>query len=121
MPRQGLDFEMMFNGIAYGHWLIWAELVPFTLLPLILLGAPRLRARPGVFPFAALLACAGLILNRYTTNMLTLAGPTFPFESWELYWPNFIEIAPVLMAVGIFILTLLFLYKQGILVQPSNK
>ena len=121
LPRQGLDFEMMFNGIAYGQWLVWAELVPFTLLPLVLLSIPCLRARPGVFPFAGLLACAGLILNRYTTNMLTLAGPTFPFETWELYWPNFIEIAPVLMAVGIFILALLFLYKQGIIVQSSAK
>ena len=124
LPEQGLSFSGMFHGLAYGEWLIWTELLPLTLLPLILLAVPGLRAKPVFFSLAGLLACAGLVLNRYITNMLTLAVPTLPpavvSEKWELYWPNFIEIAPALMALGIFVLGLYFLYKQRLLTPDQN-
>lgn len=120
LPLQGLNFDRMFNGFAYGKWLVFAELVPFTLLPILLLSTPKLYLKRGIFSTAALLACFGLILNRYITNTFTMAVPTFSFESWEFYWPNFYELAPVLMTVGIFVLGLRFLFKHNFLFPPDE-
>ena len=115
LPKTGYGFEDMFHGLAFGKWLIYAELLPFTLLPLLMLTLPRLRESKHIFSFAAVLACAGLVTNRYIMNLQTMAVPTLPFEGWELYWPNAFELAPCLMAFAGMILVLRFFYKQNLL------
>ena len=115
LPKTSYSFEDMFHGFAFGKWLIYAELLPFTLLPLLMLAVPRLRKTAHIFSIAAVLACAGLITNRYIMNLQTMAVPTLPFDSWESYWPNAFEIAPCLMAFAFMVLGLRFFYKQNLL------
>jgi len=45
-------------------WLFLVEIAFGGLLPLALLGAARLRRRPGVIAFATLLVLLGVVLNR---------------------------------------------------------
>lgn len=115
LPSQGLSLDQMFYGLAYGKWLIFSELIPFTLLPILLLASPSLRSKRGIFATASLLACLGLVFNRYIVNTFTMAVPSLPFENWVFYWPNFYELAPALMTVGIFVLVLRFLFKHDFL------
>lgn len=115
LPAKGLEFNQMFHGAAFGKWLIVAELGIFTLLPLIILSRHRLRTNRQYFFPAAGLTCLGLITNRYVINLQTLAVPTLPFEAWEGYYPNWVEIAPLLMTAGLFFLAIRFLFKQGLL------
>ena len=115
LPEKGLSAAQMFHGAAFGKWLLGAELGAFTLLPLLILSLPRLRCRRPFFFLAAVLACLGLLTNRYITNLQTMAVPTLPFEAWTSYHPNWIEIAPLLLTAGLFYLSLRFLYRQGLL------
>ena len=120
LPQQGLLADQMFHGLAFGKWLLALELGPGLLAPLLILVQARLRVQRRWFFTAAALACLGLIVNRYIANLQTLAVPTLPFETWESYHPNLVEVAPVLMALGLIILALRFLFKQGMLFERDD-
>ena len=120
LPKTGYPLSSMFHGLAFGKWLMYMETLPFTLLPLLILAVPRLRKVEPLYLMAGMLACAGLITNRYIMNLQTLAVPTLPFEAWESYAPNWLELAPGFMALPFIILVLRFLFKQGLLFKDAN-
>ena len=120
LPEQGISFDQMFHGLAFGKWLLAAELALGSLFPLLILTRLKWRTKPPWFFAAAALACLGLVLNRYIMNLQTLAVPTLPFDNWKSYHPNLVEIAPVLMALGLFVLVLRFLFKQGLLFERDK-
>ncbi len=70
----------------FGFWILLAEIVLCGFLPAFLL-----IKRGSVF--AAVLACAGVLLNRFVMTIQTLALPTLPFDRFVSYFPNRQEFA----------------------------
>jgi Ni/Fe-hydrogenase subunit HybB-like protein len=70
----------------FGFWVLLTEIVVCGFLPAVLLIR---RATP----YAAALACTGVLLNRFVLTIQTLALPTLPFDKFLSYFPNWQEFA----------------------------
>ncbi|MUM78731.1 molybdopterin oxidoreductase [Pseudodesulfovibrio sp. F-1] len=112
LPSVGLTFDEMFYGIAYGKWMLWTELVLCGVVPAIMLVVPAIRNRPAMLYTAAILGCIGVCINRYVFTVQTLAHPVMPFDSWYVYYANWVEYATSLMIVayGFLVLSLSYRY-----------
>jgi len=112
LPSVGLTFDEMFYGIAYGKWMLWTELVLCGVVPAIMLVVPAIRNRPAMLYTAAILGCIGVCINRYVFTVQTLAHPVMPFDSWHVYYANWVEYATSLMIVayGFLVLSLSYRY-----------
>lgn len=113
LPRSGLTWDQMFNdGMGYGEWLLWAELIVCGLIPCIMLLVPSMRRKPALLYTASILNCTGIIINRYVFTVQALAIPVMPFDEWYTYIPNWAEWAPCLMitAYGFLVLSLSYRY-----------
>lgn len=119
LPQTGFSYASMFHNPDFGQWLMWMELLPGCAVPLFILASKRLREKQSLFTLAAILACTGLVTNRYIVNLQTMAVPTLPFEKFGAYAPNWIEWAPFLMALACIILALRFLYKNNFLFEKN--
>lgn len=110
--RSGMSFDQMFHGWIYGKWLMVVELFVCGLLPCIILVKKSLRDRPGLFYAAAILDCAGIVINRYVMTVQTLAIPVLPFDQWAFYTPNWVEWAAsiLVLAYGALLLSLSYRY-----------
>ena len=112
LPRSGLTFNEMFNGLAYGKWLLFSELIVFGLLPAVLLLNAKTRNTPWLLYSACSMVGIGVIINRYVQTAQTLAHPVMPFDRWYVYVPTWAEWAPSLaiIAYGALILSLAYRY-----------
>ncbi|MCG2731792.1 menaquinone reductase integral membrane subunit QrcD [Pseudodesulfovibrio aespoeensis] len=112
LPSVGLTFDQMFYGFIYGKWLLWAELVVCGVVPAIMLVTPAIRNRSVWLHTAAILACVGVCINRYVFTVQTIAFPVMPFDSWQFYYPNWVEYASSIMIVayGFLVLSLSYRY-----------
>ncbi|WP_285906508.1 menaquinone reductase integral membrane subunit QrcD [Pseudodesulfovibrio pelocollis] len=112
LPTVGLTFDEMFYGIAYGKWMLWTELVVCGVVPAIMLVTPSIRNRPAMLYTAAILGCIGVCINRYVFTVQSLAHPVMPFDSWHVYYANWVEYATSLMIVayGFLVLSLSYRY-----------
>jgi menaquinone reductase, integral membrane subunit len=61
---------------------------------------------------AAVLACAGIVLNRFVMTIQTLALPTLPFDTFLSYWPSWQENATFLgvVAYGVIVHSISYRY-----------
>jgi molybdopterin-containing oxidoreductase family membrane subunit len=112
LPSVGLTFDDMFYGLVYGKWLMWSEIVLCGVVPAIMLITPSIRNRPALLYTAAILDCIGVSLNRYIFTVQTIAFPAMPFDSWQVYAPNWVEYASSIMIVayGFLVLSLVYRY-----------
>jgi menaquinone reductase, integral membrane subunit len=112
VPRSGLTFHEMFFESMYGQWLLWAELGLCGVIPAIILVVPKLRNIMWLMYSAAILDCAGIVINRYVQTVQTSAMPVLPFDQWAFYVPNWVEWAPsfAIIAYGFLILSLAYRY-----------
>ncbi|MCJ2163242.1 MULTISPECIES: menaquinone reductase integral membrane subunit QrcD [unclassified Pseudodesulfovibrio] len=112
LPSVGLTFDDMFYGLVYGKWLMFSEIVLCGVVPAIMLIVPAIRNRPGLLYTAAILDCIGVSLNRYIFTVQTIAFPAMPFDSWQVYVPNWVEYASSIMiiAYGFLVLSLVYRY-----------
>ncbi|WP_319584004.1 menaquinone reductase integral membrane subunit QrcD [uncultured Pseudodesulfovibrio sp.] len=112
LPSVGLTFDEMFYGFIYGKWLLYTEIVICGVIPAIMLITPSIRNRPALLYTAAILDCIGVSLNRYIFTVQTIAFPSMPFDSWQVYYPNWVEYASSIMIVayGFLVLTLVYRY-----------
>ncbi|MCL1916352.1 MAG: polysulfide reductase NrfD [Desulfovibrionaceae bacterium] len=120
LPKAGMSFDQMFHGWVYGKWLMVMELFVCGLVPCVLLVKKSLRDRPALFYLAALLDCAGIVINRYVMTVQTLAMPVMPFDQWVVYTPNWVEWAASLLVVAYGAVTLSFSYRY-LPVFPQEK
>jgi len=97
--------------MVYGKWLFFSELVLCLIVPVICLLTP-LRKKPFFMYTGAILACAGVVINRYVFTVQALAQPVLPFTKWEIYTPNWAEWATSLMVIayGFIIMSLSYRY-----------
>ncbi len=112
LPSVGLTFDQMFYGVAYGKWLMYSEIILCGVVPAIMLVTPSIRNRPALLYTAAILDCLGVSLNRYIFTVQTIAFPAMPFDSWQIYYPNWVEYASSIMIVayGFLVLSLSYRY-----------
>jgi molybdopterin-containing oxidoreductase family membrane subunit len=99
-PRTGATPWSFYAHPPFGIWVLFAEVVLLGLVPAVLLLSRRVRARTGLLVLAALLACAGVVLNRYVMTIQTLALPSLPFDSFLSYAPSWQETAAFLAVLG---------------------
>lgn len=93
----------------FGTWMLAAEIVLCGLVPALLLWfVPSWRVP------AALLACAGIALNRYVMTVQTLALPTLPFDEFLTYRPSWQEVAAFLavIAYGVIVYSVSYRYLK---------
>ena len=111
LPKAGLTFDAMFYGQTYGRWLLIVELIVCLPVPVVLLLTP-LRKVPACLYLGCLLACLGVVVNRYVFTVQTLAMPVLPFTQWATYAPNWTEWASSLMVIayGALIMSLSYRY-----------
>lgn len=92
-PERGFAAHRFYEQSLFGTWILFTEIVVFGLVPAYLLLNPKWRARRGLLISAAVLACAGVTLNRFVFTIQTLALPTLPFDEFLTYLPSWQESA----------------------------
>ena len=96
----------------FGTWVLFVEIVVLGLVPaLILLDGRKRRDTRWLVP-ASLLACAGIVLNRFVMTVQTLALPTLAFDPFLSYTPSWQEVASFLgvVAYGVLLYSFSFRY-----------
>ena len=99
-PKTGVQVSSFYAHPPFGTWILFAEVVLRGLVPAVLLLSRRVRARTGLLVLAAVMACAGVVLNRYVMTIQTLALPSLPFDSFLSYSPSWQETAAFLAVLG---------------------
>ncbi|UCG07734.1 MAG: polysulfide reductase NrfD [Desulfobacterales bacterium] len=122
-PKKGLywmDFYTNNPGSAYGLWILIAEIGVCGVLPALILITNKGRKNQIALFVAVLLAVVGVCLNRWVMVLQVLAVPVLPFESWNLYFPSWQEMATTIMTVayGIIMISLSYRYLP---VFPQEK
>ncbi|MCC6587779.1 MAG: polysulfide reductase NrfD [Bryobacterales bacterium] len=110
-PARGFPAHRFYETPPFGTWMLFAEIAVFGLLPAILLVTPRWRAQRPLLIGAAILACAGVTLNRFVLTIQTLALPTLPFDKFLSYTPSWQETATFLAVVAYGVLVYSFSYR----------
>lgn len=120
LPSIGMTFDQMFYGVVYGKWLMFSELVICGVVPAIMLITPSIRNNPTLLYTAGILDCIGISLNRYLFTVQTIAIPLMPFDSWQVYAPNWAEWATsgMIVAYGFLVMSLSYRYLP---VFPQEK
>ncbi len=111
-PAAGFPAHRFYTLQPFGGWLLFAEIVPFGLLPaLVLLDARRRSDLRWLLP-AATMVCLGVMLNRFVLTIQTLAVPTLPFDSFMSYSPSWQETGTFLavVAYGVLVYSYSFRY-----------
>ena len=100
VPRAGLEFADFFRQGPYGAWLLATEIVLFGVIPAIILLAPKARQSESMVILASLMACTGIVLNRFNFIVVTLAIPVMPFDRFWSYLPTWQEWGIAMAVIG---------------------
>lgn len=110
-PKMGFNFASFYRA-PYGMWLLFSELYVFGLMPAIMLLIPKARDNDFWLVTGCLFTCAGIVLNRFTMTIQTLAIPVLPFEKFVVYLPTWQEwsIVAAVVAYGVIVFSLAYRY-----------
>lgn len=120
LPSIGMTFDQMFYGVVYGKWLMFTEIILCGLVPAIMLITPSIRNNPTLLYTAGILDCIGVSLNRYLFTVQSIAMPILPFDTWQVYAPNWAEwsTSGMIVAYGFLVMSLSYRYLP---VFPQEK
>lgn len=99
-PAAGLTFMDYFKEGPYGVWLLVLEIGVFGIIPAIILLTPSARKSEGWLITGCLMNCTGIVLNRFTFTIVTLAIPVMPFDEFMSYLPTWQEWGISLAVIG---------------------
>ncbi|WP_028320530.1 menaquinone reductase integral membrane subunit QrcD [Desulfatiglans anilini] len=99
-PAAGLAFMDYFKEGPYGVWLLVLEIGVFGIIPAIILLTPSARKSEGWLITGCLMNCTGIVLNRFTFTIVTLAIPVMPFDEFMSYLPTWQEWGISLAVIG---------------------
>lgn len=113
-PRTGTNPFHFYAWQPFGTWVLFFEIVVLGLVPALIFLSPARRRSTAWLLSGALLACAGVALNRFVMTIQTLAVPTLRFEPYMLYWPSWQEFATFafVIAYGVILYSLSFRYLR---------
>jgi molybdopterin-containing oxidoreductase family membrane subunit len=100
VPRDGLTFMDFFKQGPYGAWMLVVEIIICGILPAIILMIPSARKQEGWLITASLLACVGIVFNRFLFIVVNLAIPVLPFGRFWSYIPTWQEWGLSLAIIG---------------------
>lgn len=111
-PAMGVHAYHFYTRPPFGTWVLMLEIVGLGLVPALLLLWPRTRTHSGWQVTAAVLASAGIAMNRFVMTVQTLALPTLPFDELWAYIPSWQEVASFAAVLGyaVVLYTLSFRY-----------
>jgi molybdopterin-containing oxidoreductase family membrane subunit len=113
-PSKGFSFMDFYSnnpGSAYGLWILIAEIGICGIIPAAILITDRGRKTPSTLWAAIILAVIGVSLNRWVMVLQVLAAPVLSFESWNLYFPSWQEVATTLLPVSLGIILISISYR----------
>lgn len=112
VPRAGLTFMDFFREGPYGVWLLVCEIIVFGVVPAIILITPSARQSEGWLIAGCLMNCTGIVLNRFTFTIVSLAIPVMPFDRFVSYLPTWQEwgISFAVIGYGILLFSLSYRY-----------
>ncbi len=99
-PAVGFSAADHYGFAPFGIWILSLEIILLGLVPGLILINKKLRARTSWLLTGAVLACAGVALNRFVTTIQTLSLPTLPFADFLTYTPTWEETAIFLMVIA---------------------
>ena len=111
-PHLGFPAYQFYLWKPFGTWILFAEIVVFGLVPALILLDERRRRDRNWLVGASMLACCGIVVNRFVLTIQTLAVPTLPFDRFLSYWPSWQESATFLavVAYGVLVYSVSFRY-----------
>ena len=111
-PASGVHPFYFYAWQPFGTWILFAEIVIFGLVPALVLVRRNTRTGDRWLVPAAILVCAGVLLNRYVMTIQTLSLPTLTFESFMVYSPSWQEVSALagFLAYGVLLYALSFRY-----------
>jgi molybdopterin-containing oxidoreductase family membrane subunit len=111
-PEAGFPAWQYYAWQPFGTWILFLEIVVFGLVPALMLVTPKIRQRKPLLITAALLACSGVVLNRFVLTVQTLALPTLAFDKFMSYMPSWQETGTFLavVAYGVLVYSCSFRY-----------
>ena len=113
-PAKGftlMDFYTNNPGSVYGIWILIAEIGICGVLPALILITDKGRRNNTLLWVAVTLASIGVCLNRWVMVLQVLAVPVLPFESWNLYFPSWQEIATTILPVAYGVILIMVSYR----------
>ncbi|MBW1914100.1 MAG: polysulfide reductase NrfD [Deltaproteobacteria bacterium] len=108
IPKAGLSFSDF--GI-YGVKIIALEIIIFGLIPALILLNVKARQNMPLLIFACIMNCTGILLNRFTFIIDSLAIPVLPFDRLWSYSPTWQEWGVGLAVIGYGILLFSVSYR----------
>jgi menaquinone reductase, integral membrane subunit len=113
-PSKGytlMDFYSNNPESVYGIWILILEVGVCGVLPALILITDKGRKTPATLWTAVILACLGVLLNRWVMVLQVLAVPVMTFESWSTYFPSWQEIATTILPVAYGVILVLISYR----------
>jgi len=112
VPKAGLRFMDFYREGPYGVWMFVVEIIICGILPAIILMIPKLRRNGKWLIIACILNCAGIIFNRFSFIVVTLAIPVMPFDRFWSYFPTWQEwgVALASIAYGVLLFSAAYRY-----------
>jgi molybdopterin-containing oxidoreductase family membrane subunit len=98
-PAMGFTFASFYHA-PYGMWMLFSELYLFGLVPAIILLMPKARDNDFWLVTGCLFTCVGIVINRFSMTVQTLAAPVLPFEKFVVYSPTWQEWSVALAVIG---------------------
>jgi molybdopterin-containing oxidoreductase family membrane subunit len=99
-PAAGFAPWQYYQHKPFGTPILFAEIVIFGLIPALLLTYRKTASSRAWLLIAAVMTCAGVLLNRFVLTIQTLALPTLPFDDFLQYTPSWQEVASFAAVIG---------------------
>ncbi len=109
-PEKGFRFTSFYRA-PYGLWLLFCEFYLFGLVPAVILLIPKARDNDFWLVIGCLFTCAGIVINRFSITIQTLAIPVMPFEKFVVYTPTWQEWSIVAAVVGYGVIVFSLAYR----------
>ena len=99
------------NNPLYGTWILVLEIVICGVVPALILISKKGRTNPATRMIAIILAVIGVCLNRWVMVLQVMAVPVLSFESWQMYYPSWQEVATTILPVAYGIILIMISYR----------
>lgn len=112
-PSRGFSLmDFYSNNGFYGIWILVLEIVIGGIVPAAILLTKSGRSNPMARLVAITLGVMGVCVNRWVMVLQTMAIPVMTFDTWQLYYPSWQEVATTILPVayGVILIMISFRY-----------
>lgn len=121
LPASGFTLmDFYSNNPFYGIWILVLEIAVCGILPALILISQKGRKNKSALVIAAILAVLGICINRWVLVLQVMAAPVLTFETWQMYFPSWQEIATTILPLAYGVLIISFSYRY-LPVFPQEK